>query len=700
MKSYTPDKIRNICLASHGGTGKTTLAEAILYVTGVKKRFGTVEEGSTTSDYNSDEIERKISINTSLMHCEWNGHKINILDTPGYADFRGEVKSAMSAADMVVIPVKATALLDVGTEIAWDYSEEYKIPAMFVINELDKENSNFDKTFDVIVQRFGGDKHIVEIGFPIGEGRPDFNKIFDTIKMQLLKFTLDKSGQYEALDVPNEFKDRMNTLHEILIEDAAESEEKFMEDFFETGTLSEEEFRTGLREGILARKIIPVFCTDGINSIGVRQLLDFIVDFGPSPADRPAKAGLALNGAAEIRECKTDAPFSAFVFKTISEPHVGELSLFRVYSGSVKTGDDVMNSSKSLLERIGQVFFLNGRERTEIGQAGAGDIAALVKLKDTHTNNTLCDKNKTIRFEEIKFPDPIITFAITPKGKADETKISTGLHALHEEDPAFLFTYDTETLQSIVSGQGEMHLLIITKRLKDRFGVEVELHDAKIPFKETIRNAVKDVEYKHKKQSGGRGQYGHVHLKIEPKPRGTGFEFENEIVGGVVPGRFIPAVEKGAIEAMTSGVIAGYPVVDVRVTLFDGTYHDVDSDELSFKIAGAQAFRKGFKDAHPVMLEPIYELEVKIPDEYMGAIMGDISSRRGQIQGVDADGHFQMVRAHIPLAEIQKYATILRSMTSGRGTFRKKFTHYAELPHEIAHKIIQEYEERKAAGEK
>lgn len=700
MKTYTPDKIRNVCLASHGGTGKTTLAEAILFVSGKIKRFGSVDQGTSTSDYNADEIERKFSINTTLMHTEWNGHKINLLDAPGFADFRGEIRSAMSAADMVIIPLRATAMMDVGTEIAWDYAAEYNLPVMFVINELDKENSDFDKTFDVIVERFGGDRHIVEIGYPIGAGRPDFNKIFDIIKMQMLKFEVDKSGNYEALDVPGEFKDRLNKLHEILVEDAAESEDKFMEDYFATGTLSDEEFHTGLREGILSRKIIPVFCTNGLNSVGVKPLLDFIVDYGPSPADMPAKKGMNPSGGTESIECKTEAPFSAFVFKTLSEPHVGEMSLFRVYSGSVKTGDDVMNSSKNVVERIGQIFLLNGKERVDAGQLGAGDIAALVKLRDTHTNNSLSDKNRPVRFDEIKIPDPVITFGIVPRGKADETKMSTGLHALHEEDPAFSYTYDTETQQSIASGQGEMHLLIVTKRLKDRFGVEVDLVDAKIPFKETIRGTVKDVEYKHKKQTGGRGQYGHVHIKIEPKQRGTGFEFEDEIVGGVVPGRFVPAVEKGVNEALLAGVIAGYPVVDVKVTLIDGSYHDVDSDELSFKIAGMMAFRKGFKDAHPIMLEPIYELEVKIPEEYMGAIMGDISSRRGQIQGMEADGHFQIVKAHIPLAEIQKYATILRSMTSGRGVFRKKFSHYAELPHDLAHKIMADYEQRKAQGEK
>ncbi len=700
MKTFTPDKIRNVCLASHGGTGKTTLAEAMLFVSGTKRRFGSVDEGSTSSDFHPDEIERKISINTSLLHCEWNGHKINILDTPGYADFRGEVKGAMRVADMVVIPIKATALLDVGTEVAWKYAEEYNIPVMFVVNELDKENSNFDKTYDVLVQRFGEGRHIVEIGFPIGEGRADFNKIFDTITMKLQKYSLDKSGSYESLDVPKEFSERLSKLHDILIEDAAESEEKFMEDYFNTGTLTPEEFSTGLKEGIIARKIIPVLCTDGINSVGIKPLLDFIVNYGPSPVDLPPVHGLATNGSQEIRECKTDAPFSAFVFKTISEAHVGELSLFRIYSGSLKSGDDIFNSSRNMGERIGQVFLLNGKERSDGGHLMAGDIAALVKLKDTHTNNSLCDKGKTIRFPEISFPDPIITFGIIPKGKADETKISTGLHVLHEEDPAFLYTFDPETQQSIVSGQGEMHLTIITQRLKDRFGVDVELVEAKIPYKESMRVTVKDAEFKHKKQSGGRGQYGHVHIQLEPRSRGEGFEFVDEIVGGVVPGRFIPAVEKGVHEAMSGGVIAGYPVVDVRVTIHDGTYHDVDSDELSFKIAGAQAFRKGFKEGKPVILEPICDVEITIPEEYLGAIMGDISSRRGQIQGMEADGHFQVVKAHIPLGEIQKYATVLRSMTSGRGGFRKKFAHYAELPHEQASKLMHEYEERKAHGEK
>lgn len=700
MKSYTPDKIRNICLASHGGTGKTTLAEAILYVTGAKKRFGNVAEGTTTSDYNSDEIERKFSINTTLMHCEWNGCKINILDTPGYADFGGEVASAMDAADIVVIPVRATAMLDVGTENAWTMARRHHLPVIFVINELDKENSNFDSTFDVLVERFGGDRHIVEIGWPIGEGRADFNKIFDIVQMKLLKFDTDRSGKYEALDVPSEFKDRMSKLHEILIEDAAESEEKFMEDYFETGSLTDEEFHVGLREGIQACKIVPVFCTNGINAIGIRPLLDFLVEYCPSPADMPPRKGLANGGGEAERPCKVDAPFSAFIFKTLSEPHVGELSLFRVFSGSVKTGDDVWNAGKSVSERISQVFVLNGKERIEVGQAAAGDIAALVKLRDSHTNNTLCDKNQVIRFPEIRFPDPIMTCGIVPKGKADEAKISAGLHSLHEEDPSFSYTYDAETQQSTVSGQGEMHLAVVVKRLKDRFGVEVELIEARIPYKETIRSTVKDTEYKHKKQTGGRGQYGHVHIRIEPKPRGTGFEFDSEIVGGVVPSRFIPAVEKGVTETLTQGVIAGYPVVDIKVVLTDGSYHDVDSDELSFKIAGAMALRKGFKEGHPVMLEPIYEVDITIPEEYLGAIMGDISSRRGQILGMEADGHFQIVKANIPLAELLKYATVLRSMTSGRGVFRKKFSYYADVPNEIAQQLIRTYEERKAHGEK
>ncbi len=700
MKSFTPDKIRNICLASHGGTGKTTLAESILYVTGTKKRFGTVTDGTTTSDYNPDEIERKFSINASLMHAEWKGVKINILDTPGYADFRGEVVCAMSVADLVIIPVHASPIFDVGTEAAWKYAEDNNVPVIFVVNELDKENAEFDKTFAMLNDQFGRERHIVAMSFPLGIGKPDFSQIGDLVTRKLHKFATDKSGNFESADLPAELSDKMAKAYEALVEDAAEGDDAFMEHFFESGQLTDEEFTAGLRKGIQSRKIIPVFAASAFNAIGIKSLLDFIVAYGPSPLDMPARPAVD-NAGKEIQvECKPDAPFSAFVFKTISEMHVGELSLFRVYSGTVKTGDDVLNTSKNVTERISSIFLLNGKERVDAGILSAGDIGALVKLRDTHTNNSLCDKNRSVRFKEIAIPDPIITFGIVPKGKTDETKISTGLHSLHAEDPSFVFTYDTETSQSIVSGQGEMHLMIVTKRLKDRFGVEVDLVDARIPYKETIRSVCKDAEYKHKKQSGGRGQYGHVHIKIEPKPRGTGFEFVDEIVGGVVPGRFIPAVEKGVHEAMTSGVIAGYPVVDVKVTLFDGTYHDVDSDELSFKLAGSQAFRKGFKEAKPIMLEPIYELEVRIPEEYLGAIMGDISSRRGQIQGMAADGQFQVVKALVPLAEIQKYATILRSMTSGRGAFRKKFMHYAELPAELAQKIIQDYEEKKAAGEK
>lgn len=700
MKTYTPDKIRNICLAAHGGTGKTTLSESMLYVTGTKKRYGTVMDGTTSSDYNPDEIERKISINASLMHCDWKGTKINILDTPGYADFRGEVVCAMSVADLVIIPVQASPALEVGTEAAWNYATESHIPVVFVINGLDKENADYEKTVQMLKDRFSRDHHVVDFTLPVGIGKSDFCQLADVTKKKLLKFSTDKSGNFETLDLPADMNDKINKLHEALVENAAESDDAYMEHFFESGTLSEEEFLTGLRKGVINGKIVPIFAASAFNSIGVKHLLDFICQFGPSPLDVPHKTATNATGAEIKIECKTTTPFSAFVFKTISEMHVGELSLFRVYSGTVKTGDDVMNSSKSLVERIGQVFLLNGKERVEVGTVSAGDIAALVKLRDTHTNNTLCEKSLNVVFPKSKIPEPIITFAIVPKGKTDETKISTGLHTLHEEDPSFVYSYDTETLQSIVSGQGEMHLNIVTKRLKDRFGVEVELIDARIPYKETIKSIAKDSEYKHKKQSGGRGQYGHVHLRIEPKPRGTGFEFVDEIVGGVVPGRFIPAVEKGVADAMTSGVIAGYTVVDVKVTLFDGTYHDVDSDELSFKLASSQAFRKGFKEAKPIILEPIYLLEVRIPEEYLGAIMGDISGRRGQIQGMEADGLFQVVKASIPLAEIQKYATTLRSMTSGRGAFSKKFSHYAELPAEQAQKIIQEYEEKKAAGEK
>ncbi|MBM4168002.1 MAG: elongation factor G [Ignavibacteria bacterium] len=691
------EKIRNIALIGHGGSGKTTLTEAILFTTGTVNRLGKVDDGSTVSDYHPDEIERKISINASLLHCDWQGHKINLLDTPGYSDFTGEVVCSLKVADAAVMLIKAVEGPEVGSEIVWNYCKENELPVLFIVNKLDNENADFEKSTSRMRERFGNDVTLFQ--FPLNPGFP-FDSIVDVLRMKMYKYERDGSGKYTEADIPVEVKSKAEALHEELVEKIAESDEKLLDKFVEAGTLPEEELTRGLKDAINSRKMFPVFCASSSLNIGVSPLLDSIVASVPSPKERGAIPATNKDTKAEVSVAPNPAGQPAlFVFKTVSEQHVGELSFFRVYSGTVTAGLDLVNQSNAKHERLGQVFLMNGKERREIGKIPAGDIGAVVKLKDTHTNNTLASKSLPIAFNPINFPDPVIRMAIAPKSKGDEDKIGTGLHSLHEEDPTFVVQVEGKLSQTVISGQGELHLLVVTKRLKEKYGVDVDLIEPKIPYRETIKASIADSEYKHKKQTGGRGQFGHVHLKIEPKPRGEGFEFVDAIVGGVVPGRFVPAVEKGVVDAMNKGVLAGCEVVDVRVTLFDGSYHTVDSDELSFKLAGSQAFRKGFLEAKPVLLEPIYELQVMVPEEYMGDVMGDISGRRGKILGMETEGSFQRINALVPMAELHKYSTVLRSMTQGRGIFRTKYSHYDEIPRDQAEKVIAAYEKARAEGE-
>lgn len=697
IKDYTVESIRNIALVGHGGSGKTSLAEASLFTGGVTTRFGKIEEGNTVSDYRTDEIERQISINSSLLNCEWKGVKLNILDTPGYTDFTGEVKSALCVMDTAVIFLKAVEGIEVGTEIVWKYTKEFKKGSIFVVNKLNNENSDFDKVVNKTREQFTHD--IIPIQFPVQQGLA-FESIVDLLRMKVLTFTKDSRGKYNETEIPAELKTKAESMREHLIEQIAETNEKLLDTFFNNGTLSDQEIRDGLKLGIRTRKIFPLLCTAGSHNIGIASLLDFLVDYCPSPIEiAPQEVTMAGTGNKITLSTDPNAQPVIFIFKTVSEPHVGELSFFRVYSGSVSPGLDLMNNSNNKPERLAQLFVMNGRDRKEVGKIAAGDIGAVVKLKDTHTNNSLSGKSFSVVLPAIPFPDPVISMAISTKAKGDEDKIANGLHALHEEDPTFVMTVDPELHQTVISGQGELHLNIMINRLKAKYGVEVELVEPKIPYRETIRGRVNEVEYKHKKQTGGRGQFGHVWLKVEPLPRGGGFEFEDAIVGGVVPGRFVPAVEKGIIEALSSGVIAGYKVVDVKVTLFDGSYHDVDSDEHSFKIAGRMCFKKGFKDAKPILLEPIFEIEVTVPEDYMGDVMGDISSRRGKILGMDSDVSHQIIKALVPLKELHRYSTNLRSMTQGRGIHRQKFDHYEEMPREILEKIIAEHEKQKIEEE-
>jgi elongation factor G len=696
-KEYSIDKIRNIAFIGHGGSGKTTLTESLMFVSGAASRMGRVEDGSTISDYHPDEIERKISINAALLHTDWQGTKINILDTPGYSDFTGEVISSLSVADVAAVLLKAVEGIEVGTEIVWNYTKSLGLPSLLVVNKLDNENAEYDHALATARERFGHD--VTAVQYPVNQGLP-FDAVVDVLRMKMLKFARDGSGKFTEADIPADQQQKADKLREELIEKIAETDEVLMNKFFEEGTLKDADLENGFRLALLQRKIFPVFCCAASLGIGTHPLLDFIITHCPSPKDRgPVKAtNVSEKNEVLISPDASKEP-SLFVFKTVSEEHVGELSFFRVYSGTATPGLDLVNQSNGKSERLGQIFAMNGKDRQETTRLAAGDIGAVVKLKDTHTNNTLSSKNFPVEYTPIAFPDPVIRMAIHSKAKGDEDRMANGLHSLHEEDPTFVVTVDGQLSQTVIAGQGELHLLIVTKRLKEKYGVDVDLTEPKIPYKEAIRGVVADAEYKHKKQTGGRGQYGHVHLKIEPKTRGTGFEFEDAVVGGVVPGRFVPAVEKGVVETMQKGVLAGYQVVDVKVTIFDGTYHTVDSDENSFKIAGAMAFKKGFLEARPVLLEPINVIEVIVPEEYMGDVMGDLSGRRGKIQGMEADGHFQKVKATIPMSELHKYSTILRSMTQGRGMYKTKFSHYDEMPKELAEKVIAASEKAKTEEE-
>ncbi len=687
MKEYTGENIRNVGTAAHGGSGKTSLVEAMLYTMGVTTRLGSVEQGNTQSDYNEDEIERQISISTSLLHGEWQKTKINIIDTPGYTDFFGDVVSSLRVVENVLLLVSASNGVEVGTEQVWELAEKYEKPVTFVINKLDRENLNFDKVVEELHERFGNKLQLVQLPLETG---PNFFKLVDLLKMKLLVYPQDNSGKPKVEDIPADMQEKAAELRNQLVEVIAESDDELLEKYFEAGELTEEEFQNGFKKAFLNRQIFPVFCTAATRNVGVSGLLDFIVKYVPAPVEIPPIK--SVDG--EERKPVDDEALTAFIFKTVAEAHVGELSFVRVFSGVLKSGDEVTNSSQNHTERIGQIFILSGKNKENVDKLHAGDIGALVKLKSTHTGDTLTAKGTTFKLPEIEFPEPLISLAIEPKSKGDEGKISQGLSTLHEEDPTFVVRYDPELKQTIISGQGELHLDIVVKRLKQRFGVDVNIKDPKIPYRETIK-AKAEAKYRHKKQTGGAGQFAEVWMRIAPKPRGEGVEFTNSLVGQNVDRVYVPSVEKGVMAACEEGILAGYRVVDVFVDFYDGKMHPVDSSDIAFQIAGKAAFKEAFMQAKPTLLEPIYDLEVKVPEEFMGDVMGDISSRRGKISGMEAEGRFQVIKAKVPLAELNKYSTALRSMTQGRGIFRAKFSHYEEVPHDLAQKIIEQAKKEK-----
>jgi elongation factor G len=699
MEVIKSENIRNISVTGHGGSGKTTFSEGILFASGVVNRFGKVEEGNTVSDYHKDEVEKQLSINSSLLNTTWKGsdgvpRKLNIIDTPGFMDFVGEVRSALRVTDTTLIMIDAFKGVEVGTEASFMMTNEYENNVIFLINKLDTENADFEKTVELVKESFGARVAVVQ--FPVNQGT-NFDAVVDVIRMKLLRFNNDGKGEYTEEDIPPALMEKAKDYHQKFVEVVAEEDEELLSKFFEEGAnLTDEEIDFGLKKGMRERKLFPVFCISASKNIGTRDVLDFISNYTESPMDKPVEIGHSPNSDDPIEiPPRLDGEPVMFLFKTVSEKNIGELSFFRVYSGRVKAGMDMINEANGKTERLSQMYSMNGKDRKEMSEVVCGDIAAVVKLKDSHTNNTLSSKNYPVVLSEINFPKPNMTLAIHAKNKGDDDKIASALHSLHEEDPTFLVEFNPETSQTVISGQGEIHLTTILNRMKSKYNFEVDVTNPKIPYRETIRSKVDNIEYKHKKQSGGRGQFGHVTIKIEPVERGKGFEFVNAIVGGVIPGRFIPAVEKGLLETMGTGVIIGSKVIDVKVTLFDGSYHNVDSDEISFKIAASQAFKKGFKDASPVILEPVYDVEVVFPEEFMGSVSGDISSRRGRIQGMDVYGKLQKISCQMPLSEMSDYSTKLRSITQGRGYYDRKFSHYEDVPKEVESKIIADYEKER-----
>lgn len=687
MKVYQTEQIRNIALIGHGSSGKTTLTEALLFFTGVTNRPGRVDDGNTMSDFDKEEIARKVSIATSVIPIEWQDVKFNLLDTPGYFDFVGDVYSALRASESALILVDASAGVEVGTEKSWKYAQEYNLPKAIFVNKMDKENVNFNKVLDDIKNNFG-DK-VLPFTLPIGEAE-SFKGIVDVIEEVAYEYDGKNS---KKVDIPADIHSQIAEIKDKLMEKVAETDEELMEKYFEGEAFTEEEITKGIRLAIKNGDLVPLIVGSAEKIIAVDTILKLFKNFMPSPLDRDVNVGYKGDEKVE-RKLDVNQPFSAIVFKTIVDPFVGKLSIFKVLSGKLTKEQDLYNSSKGKSEKLGGLFVLRGKNQIEVPEIVAGDIGATAKLQLTQTCDTLCDKFNPIVYERIQYPEPTLFFAVEPKAKGDDEKISASLHRLTEEDPTFVVNRNSETKQLLIGGQGNMQLAVVVSKLKNNFGVDVNLKKPKVAYRETIRGTA-SVQGKHKKQTGGAGQYGDVHIRFEPCEED--FVFAEEVFGGAVPKNFFPAVEKGLRESLEHGVLAGYPVVNVKATLFDGSYHPVDSNEMAFKIAASIAFKKGMEQANPVLLEPIMRLEILVPEDYTGDIMGDMNKRRGRILGMEPqeDG-YQLVIAEAPQAELFEYAIDLRSMTQARGSFKMEFVRYEEVPANIAEKIIEEAKAEKA----
>jgi elongation factor G len=683
-RAFPLERTRNIGIMAHIDAGKTTTTERILFYTGRVHKIGEVHEGAATMDWMVQEQERGITITSAATTAQWNNHRINIIDTPGHVDFTVEVERSLRVLDGSVCLIDAKDGVQPQTETVWRQADKYSVPRIIYVNKMDKLGADFERALKSIKDRLQA--NAVPIQYPIG-AEDTFVGMIDLVEMKAIIYKDDLGTVSDKVDIPEELKDKAEQFRTLLVEAVAELDEELMMKYLEGEELTPDEIRKALRKGTCEVKIFPVLCGSSYKNKGVQPMLDAVVHYLPSPLDIPAIKGVLPDGTETERKASDDEPFSALAFKIMSDPYVGKLAFFRVYSGTLSSGSYVLNSTKGKRERIGRILQMHANHREEIEKVYAGDIAAAVGLKDTTTGDTLCDEKHVVILESMVFPEPVINVAIEPKTKDDQDKMALALQKLAEEDPTFRSWTDQETGQTIIAGMGELHLEIIVDRLKREFKVEANVGRPQVAYRETITTPVK-IEGKFVRQSGGRGQYGHVWLELEPKERGTGYEFENKIVGGVVPKEYIPAVDAGIQEAMKNGVLAGYEMIDLKARLVDGSYHDVDSSEMAFKIAGSMALKAGALKANPILLEPIMKVEIEVPEEYMGDIMGDINSRRGRIEGMEARAGAQVIHGYVPLAEMFGYATSLRSRTQGRGTFSMVFHSYEEVPKNIAQEII------------
>ncbi len=687
-------KIRNVGVVGHGGVGKTSLVEALLFAAGAVTRLGKVDDGTTTTDFDPDEVRRKISINTSVAYCDWKGHRINLLDTPGYGDFIADARAGLRVVEAALVVVDGVAGVQVQTEKVWKFANEYTLPRAIVVNRLDRDRADFFRTLESLERRLKG--RIVPLQIPVGE-EGSFRGFVDLGKMKAVVYV---DGKPTETEIPAEVADRAKEYREKLVEAAAETDDDLLNKYLEEGGLGDAEMLKALRLGISQGKIVPALCASAPKAIGVQPVLDLVVNEFPSPAERGEVSGSdAKTKQTGSRAPDAKAPVSALVFKTLSDPHVGKLTLFRVYSGTLKSESQLLNVSRGARERMSHVSWLQGKTQKNVETLGPGEIGVVAKLKETLTGDTLCEEATPFELPRIAFPEPAISFAIQPKTRGDEDKISNALARIAEEDPTVHYHFDPETKQLLVSGVGNLHVEMVVERMKRKYNVDVNLLPPRIPYKETVKGRAEG-QGKYKKQTGGRGQYGDVWLRVEPLPRGGGFEFVDDIFGGAVPRNYIPSAEKGVRDCMKRGILAGYPVVDMKVTLYDGSYHDVDSSDMAFQIAASMGLQKVFMEAAPILLEPIMNVEVTGPSEVAGDVIGDLNSRRGRIVGMEPAGETAVVRAQVPMAEMLAYEPSLRSMTGGRGGYSMEFSHYEEVPGFLADKVIKEAKAEKEKAEK